>query len=361
MQQIYIESCFRSEYTRFMNYIANISTHPKKKIIEERLKILEFFDEFGAVATKKAFGKSRSTIFLWKKNLKEEGGRLSALASGNTKPKRYRESSLNPKIKEFILKYRLAHPRVGKETIKPELDTFCLKNNLSFISESTIGRIAKELKEKGQIPKTNKLSYYARTGKLKEKIQTKKKKLRRKDYQPELLGDLVQVDSIVIFINGLKRYIVTAIDLKSRFAFAYAYTSHSSLAAARDFVTKFRDVAPFLVKHIQTDNDSEFHQHFREYLESEDITQFFNYPRSPKSNAYIERFNRTIQDQYVLWHLDDLTNVDVFNRGLMEYLLWYNTKRVHKSLGKIPPLRYFIDNYITNTQKSNMLWTLTNA
>jgi len=80
MQQIYIESYFKGRYTLFMNYISNISTHPKKKIIEERLHILEFFDKFGEKATKVAYGKSKSTIYLWKQKLKDEGSRLSALA-----------------------------------------------------------------------------------------------------------------------------------------------------------------------------------------------------------------------------------------------------------------------------------------
>lgn len=358
MQQIYIESYFRSGYTRFMNYISNISTHPDKKIIEERLKILEFFDEFGTDATKKAFDKGRSTLFLWKKTLKEDGGRLSALAPKKTKPKHFRQSMISPDINHFIKDYRLIHPGVGKETIKAELDHYCQREELPLVSESTIGRIIKKLKEHSLIPRTNKLSYYAKSENFKERLVLKKKKLRRKGYLPDSPGDLVQIDSIVIFTNGLKRYLVTAIDVKSRFAFALAYNNHTSLSA-RDFMTKLREVAPFPIRRVQTDNGSEFHQHFRGYLEDQNIPQFFNYPRKPKSNAYIERFNRTIQEQYVSWHLPDLEDINNFNLNLMEYLLWYNTTRPHKSLQRIPPLKYFIDNYITNTNQSNMLWTLT--
>ena len=311
MQQIYIESYFRSGYTRFMNYISNISTHPDKKIIEERLKILEFFDEFGTDATKKAFDKGRSTLFLWKKTLKEDGGRLSALAPKKTKPKHFRQSMISPEINHFIKDYRLIHPGVGKETIKAELDHYCKREELPLISESTIGRIIKKLKEHSLIPRTNKLSYYAKSENFKERLVLKKKKLRRKGYLPDSPGDLVQIDSIVIFTNGLKRYLVTAIDVKSRFAFALAYNNHSSLSA-RDFMTKLREVAPFPIRRVQTDNGSEFHQYFRDYLEDQNIPQFFNYPRKPKSNAYIERFNRTIQEQYVSWHLPDLEDINTY-------------------------------------------------
>jgi hypothetical protein len=44
---------------------------------------------------------------------------------------------------------------------------------------------------------------------------------------------------------------------------------------------------------------------------------------------------------------------------LMEYLLWYNTEKPHRAIGNLPPLRYYLDNHITNHKKSNMLWTLT--
>jgi len=43
----------------------------------------------------------------------------------------------------------------------------------------------------------------------------------------------------------------------------------------------------------------------------------------------------------------------------MNYLVWYNTEKPHRGIGKLPPLRYYLDNFITNLKKSNMLWTIT--
>ena len=82
MKQIYIASYFRSGYGRFMRFIDNILDHPKREAIEKRLEIIEFCDEFGFEATRRAFGKSRSTIYLWKQKLKKAGGKLSALSPG---------------------------------------------------------------------------------------------------------------------------------------------------------------------------------------------------------------------------------------------------------------------------------------
>ena len=80
MKQIYIESYFRNGYRRFMKYFYDVFEHPKREVIEQRLEIIKFCDEFGFKATRQAFGKSRSTIFLWKQKLKKAGGKLSSLA-----------------------------------------------------------------------------------------------------------------------------------------------------------------------------------------------------------------------------------------------------------------------------------------
>lgn len=362
MKQIYLQSYFRSGYHRLMNYIYNISNHPKRREIEKRLEIIKFFDEFGREATKQAFRKSRSTIFLWKQKIKESGGKLSALAPGDTTPKTRVKRTQTEQTVEFVKNYRLAHPGSDKVTIKPVIDAYCAQLSIPTVSESTIGRIIKKLKDEGQIP-----DYYIRTtvngatGKLlfrrigKHKI----KKLRSKRYRPQAPGDLIQIDAISFFKDGIKRYCICALDIVSRFAFAYLYNTLSSVSA-KDFVEKIEDVAPFAVRAVQTDNGSEFHKYFDKYLSDRNITHYWNYPKYPKGNAFVERFNGVIQKQYIGWHLGDIEDTNAFNKGLMEYLIWYNTEKVHRAIGKQPPLRYFINTFVS-PQKSNMLWTVTRA
>lgn len=361
MKQIYLQSYFRSGYHRFMNYIYNISSHPKKEEIEKRLEIIKFFDEFGQKATNKAFSKKRSTVYSWKQKIKKAGGKLSALAPGDKTPRTRTKRKVSSQAICFIESYRNLHPGVDKTTIKPILDAYCRTSGISSVSESTIGRAIKELKEKGKLP-----DYYIRTtingktGQLKYRRigRNKIKKLRPNGYKPTNPGDLVQVDAISIFQGGIKRYIVCALDLVTRFAFAYSYKTLSS-QSARDFMQKLEEVAPFSIHAIQTDNGAEFHKYFDRYLAERGITHYWNYPKYPKGNAFVERFNGLIQRQYVGWHLDELQEPSKFNNGLVKYLLWYNTEKVHRAIGKIPPLMYYVNNYLS-PQKSNMLWTATN-
>ena len=109
MKQIYIASYFKSGYSRFMQLINNTLDHPQRESIEQRIKIIEFCNEFGFEATKRAFGKSRSTIYLWKQKLKQAGGKLSALAPGDRTPLRKRHRVVDPFIERFIVEYRTAH------------------------------------------------------------------------------------------------------------------------------------------------------------------------------------------------------------------------------------------------------------
>lgn len=357
MKQIYVESYFKG-YRKYLNY-SLLKSHSQEEIISKRLKIIEFFDKYGSIPTKEAFGVSRSTVYLWKSKLKENKGRLTALAPLSRTPKKKRTRQTNTLIIKFIKDYRNSHPGVSKETIKYQLDEYLSPMDIPSISESTIGRIIKDLKQKGQIKSYLKLSLSARTGRLIERKKPVVKKLRRKGYRPKEAGDLIQIDSIFVFANGLKRYILSAIDISTGFGFAFAYNSLSSINAV-DFIKKLKEVAPFDIKRIQTDNGSEFSGHFKDYIKKYGIIHYHNYPRYPKGNAYVERFNRTVKEQFVRWHKDSLFNLEIFNKELMGYLVWYNTEKTHTRL-KMPPLKYWLDSLYLSFKKSNMLWTSTGA
>ncbi len=166
------------------------------------------------------------------------------------------------------------------------------------------------------------------------------------------------MDTVSIFLERVKRYIFTAIDVKTRFAFAHAYKTNSS-ANGQDFLNNFTCAAPFTISHIQTDNCSEFLKCFNQSCQDNDLVHFFNYPRHPQSNGHLERFNRTMQEQFADWHTGSLDDPAVFNKHLTEYLIWHNTAKPHRGIGKAPPLRYYLKNFTLH--QSNMLWTRLDA
>lgn len=345
-----------------MHYISDIVhlSEVDQAVIRHRLKVLGFFDQYGNVATLEAFGVARSTVFLWKQHLKRGGGRLSSLRIGNRTPRQKRRRMVSLAVVSVIRQYRLDHPGVGKEVVAPVAQASAVALGERIPSESTVGRVIGDLKHRGELPKYRvTTTINGRTGKLKVRQQQKgKPKLRvPKGVWPTTPGERIQIDAIVIFIQGLKRYVLTAIDVPTRFAFAYAYTTLSS-TTSRDFLHKLEAVAPFPILSIQTDNGAEFHKYFAEYAVNRNWPHYYTYPHSPKMNAYVERFNRTIQEQHIGWRLTDLMETRHFNHGLMDYLVWYNTEKPHRGIGRQTPLRYYLNTF-TKPRQSNMLWTLT--
>lgn len=318
-----------------------------------KLNVLAFWRKYGLEPTMEAYKIKRSTLFLWKQKLRQGQGKAESLNEQSRKPKSQRKRFVRQETKEYIIQQRKEHLCLGKD----KLCYLLRQEQIDCVSASTIGRTINDLKQKNLISTNKRLSFYAKTDSFKEKTKVKTKKIRRNKYQPKKQGDLVQVDTIVKFINGLKRYIVTAIDLDSDFAFAFAYTGHSS-TNTKDFLLKLEQVAPFQIQRIQTDNGSEFEYHFRECLKEKKIIHFHNYPRCPKMNAHVERFNRTLQEEFLNSNLQTLAyDLNAFNYKLVDWLLWYNTKRPHWSLGLKSPLAFLVSNLIP--EKSNMLWTST--
>jgi hypothetical protein len=68
-------------------------------------------------------------------------------------------------------------------------------------------------------------------------------------------------------LDGLRRYIISAIDSKLKFAFlsCYRYLSNRN---GRDFLKRLEMVYPLNIKSMQTDNGPEFLGDFDEHLKS---------------------------------------------------------------------------------------------
>lgn len=359
MQQIYLFDSMVTGYARKTMNNTDITHHPQRDIIEHRIKVLNFFARYGTSATFEAFSISRSTIYSWKQTLKANNGRLASLAPASRAPNMRRKRLTDPRISNLIIAERTVHHRLGKDKLVDTITAHCKTWGIPPPSTSTVGRIIADLKDQGKLPTYNKVTLSAATGRIiarkPNSSKTRLKKSRRGSYSPKAPGDLVQIDTVVKFILGIKRYCITAIDVKGRFSFAYTYKSQSS-ANARDFLDKLQVVAPFEIKRVQTDNGHEFYKYFHEACETKKLTHFWNYPRSPKMNAYIERFNRTIQEEYIDYNLHLMADdIDQFNKEMMDWLIWYNTKRPHYSLGQTSPMCYLIKNF----GLSRMLWTHT--
>lgn len=268
---------FVTAYNRLIRFRYMISDKAK-----DRVRILAFWERHGTNATTEAFRVSQRTLERWQKALNEGQGKLEALNPKSTAPKRRRSRQVVSVVADQIIELRINHPRLGKD----KLHALLVKEGYTG-SISTVGRILKDLKQQGRLPNPKPLSFYAKGGIHREKTKQYKKKLRR----PQSVR-VLELNTVVRFIDGTKRYILTAIDTETRSAFAGVYTNHGSLSAA-DFLRRCLEVLPDCPTHIQTDNGSEFAKYFNQTATSLGLTHYHTYPRTPKMNAHVERFNRT--------------------------------------------------------------------
>jgi len=317
--------------------------HMASERAKKRLAIISFWEKHGLEATVDAFRVSRRTLFRWKRMLRSARGHVDGLNERSTAPKVRRRREYPPGFLEKVIELRRTHERTGKKKLAALLG----------VSESYAGRALTDLKKRGLLPDGARLSLHARTGRLVALRVKRRPRIRRKQKRG------IEVDTIVRFVDGIKRYVYTAIDVEKKFAFAAAYTNHSSRSAA-DFLSKLRTVSPFDITEVQTDNGSEFAALFEDACTSAGITHFHTYPRTPKMNAHVERFNRTLSEDFIRHHRaalrDDLAR---FNESLIDWLLWYNTERPHQSLGMLSPLRYIVRDL--TARECQMYWTRTRA
>lgn len=310
-------------------------TDKEKEVIQFRAKILDHYHKYGMDSTIDAFNVSKRSVFRWNNVLKKDNRTIS-LKPQSTKPKSYRVSKIPDSVRGYIKSMKQTIPKIGKDKL-----VVLIKKHLNYvIGNSTVGRIINDLKSKGELNKFQRVSYYASSDRHNIYIKHKISKIRRKGYAPTKQGELIQMDSIILHFNGKKYYVITAIDVYTRKTWTTTTLSHSSIPT-RDLLINLKTEFPDVVVHVQTDNGSEFYKHFEEACVKLDIVHFWNYPRSPKSNAFIERFNRTLKEEFI-YSNKHLLNISVplFNQSMQSYVSWYNTDRPHWSLGFLSPQEY---------------------
>jgi len=325
-------------YRRFSMITYSLMSYDTTEVAKFRMKVIEFHNQFGTKATLAAFPVKRSTVFLWKKKLKDNQGRLSSLVPRSTRPHSFRKSEINYKIIKEIKRLRENKYSPGKKKLKPMLDKFCQNNGLTPIAESTIGKV---LKRNNYFKTKNNLKSQHNPARKRRKWTIKRKRVRYAP-KPESYG-YIQMDTIAKFVDRVKRYIYTAIDVKLKFSFSLMYPKLNS-RNAKDFFKKFQQVYPLVVRTVQTDNGLEFLAEFDQYLKKQKIKHFFTYPRCPKINSTVERFNKTLQDKFINPNLYLIHQPKLFNDKMIDYLLYYNGERPHESLGDLSPLEYLVYN-----------------
>jgi transposase InsO family protein len=314
-------------YNRWMKTVISINEFDNSEVAKYRLKVINHYQEHGLSSTLDAYPIKRSTLLLWQQKLNSSGGKLQSLIPKTTKPHRVRSMQTQSQIVGEIARLRKKHWRLGKQKLKPLVDGFCKQVGIDSISVSTIGKVIKRHKMFYQRPSIG----------LHNPQQYQRKTRVRVKYAPKpTQGGYVEGDTVETRINNLKRYTISFIDVRLKVVHSMTFKTKSS----RNTLLCFRAFEKLLsskIHTVQTDNGSEFEGEFDQYTKHKTIEHVYTYPHCPKINGCIERYNRSVQEEWINSYLDELDDTDQFNHRLKEYLYFYNNHRVHESLGLKTP------------------------
>ena len=278
-----------------------------------------------------AFPVKRSTVFLWQKTLKDNQGRLSSLIPKSSRPHRVRLMNTHPLVLAEICRLRKVHYRLGKKKLYPLVKRYCLDMDVEIgpPAISTIGKII----NRNHIFFDKPTFGYHDPGR-KKPPKTKKTRV---VYAPKpTYGGYVELDTIETIIGTVRRYTITAIDVKLKVA--YAQTFRSKTAANALVVLKvLQTLLPVAIHTVQTDNGSEFMEVFDAYCAARKIKHLWTYPKHPKVNGVVERFNRSIQEEWLDMYKDELIDPLQANLRITEYLYFYHNDRINEGLGDQTP------------------------
>ncbi len=297
------------------------------KSAKQHLAWMDHHQRSGNIAqTCRYFGIAPKTFHKWRNRYNPHD--LATLEDLSKSPKRTRHWEVTREEERRILALRTRHIRYGKIKLAVIYKTIYGE----AVSSWKIQRVI----QKHQLyfhPKKNKFTQAkrARSG-LKKRITELKKEPRS--------GFLIAVDTIVLHVYGQRRYILTGIDVYGKVAFARMYPGHGSAYAA-DFLKRMHYLLDGKIENIQTDNGSEFAKYFVRAAETLKLTHYHSRVRTPKDNPVDERFNRTLQDEFIA--LGYLTNdCGIFNKELTEWLVEYNFHRPHQTLQYLTPIDFNI-------------------
>ena len=307
-------------FSRWRKRAELVKLSPKAK---ERLEwFIFYFSDAGkknARYTVKHFGISRSKFYFWKERFDERN--LKTLEDNPSIPLRRKSWSPEPIILERMIRLRKEYIHLSKlKLARKYRDRYG-----EVISSWQFQRVIQEF------------DLYP---------QRKQKKCRDNGAKKQLISytirntvkNLFSCDTKVLWLFGIKYYILLAIAHTGKFSYMRAYKTHSSFAA-RDFLARLEYLLGAAPQVILTDNGSEFKKHFEIACLQRGIRRYFSRVQTPKDNPEVERLIKTYIEE---WLNDGKWSPKLYkmNKYITDFLIYYNDERPHAKLNLDTPLAY---------------------
>lgn len=319
------------EYGMVMKRLSSALGFCESEISHLRLRCIELLEKHSFAAVRTAYPSvSRASVYRWKKKFDQEERKLCSLLPRSTRPHKVRQMTILVQILSFLREVRIQYPRMSKYKLKYLLDIFCEEKGLPVYSASWIGKVINRHK-----------FFFGTTRQIRRKNRKQQKLwVNRCPRSTDISLGYLQVDGVKVYFDSRLYCFLTGVELVSRQGWARRVRSFNS-HEAKEFLLWIQDRVYYKIHTVQTDNGSEFAGVFGEAIEGLEAAHLWSRPRNPKTNGFVERFNWTIQDEFLNYHIGEAeVNSGHFDQLLSDWLVFYNTKRPHQGLAYKTPSQY---------------------
>ena len=324
-------------------------TNAEKKVVNNRLSVLELAKALGNVSEAcRRRGIDRTSFYEYKRRFQTHG--LAGLKDMPPIPYSHPQTT-PPETINKIISLSLEHPAWGCDRISD-----MLRLESIFISPVTVQNILTRHGLRTRYERFFKLEAKA----LSEKIELNTEQVkylerfnplwRERHIESARPGDLLAQNTFYVGrLKGVGQvYLQAVVDTYGSYAFGYLHTGH---IPEQSVVILHNDVLPqyqgwgIKVKAILTDNGGEYcgkETHAYElYLALNDIEHRRTKVKSPRTNGFVERFNRTALDEFFRKAFREkfYESVNALQEDFDVWLKHYNTERSHqgyRNMGKRP-------------------------
>ena len=322
----------------------------KKKLAQKKLNLLQLAEKLGNVSKACRMNKvSRSQYYEYKRAFQEHGfdGLIDKPPIPGPMP-----NELSEETKTRIVDLSLKHPTFGHQRIADQLRlegvTVCASTVRNLWIKKDMETKYKRLLKLEEMAQGKDLELTEAQIRLIEKANPS---FRERHVESNYPGQLISQDTFYVGrIKGVGRiYLQAVVDTYGSFAFGKLYTSkrpETAVDVLYDRVLDFYEEKGLRVEAILTDNGTEYKgvptSHLYEiFLDFHDIEHRYTKVANPRTNGFVERFNRTVLDEFFRSAFRNklYESVDALQKDLDAWLKYYNYERPHRgyrNMGRRP-------------------------
>lgn len=335
-----------------------MSMNAETKIVHQRLSVLELAEALGNVSEAcRQRGMSRTQFYEFKRRFQTHG-----LEGLRDMPPIHQSHPMTtpPEVVDRILALSLLHPAWGCDRLSDHLAL----DEIS-VSAPTVQRILNEHEMGTRYDRWLKLEQQQAEMPIELSaeqvhfIEKQNPAFRERHVESSQPGELLCQDTFHVgHIKGVGRiYLHVVVDTYGSLAFGFLHTTKRPEAAV---AVVHNDVLPFYATHdipvrtILTDNGREFcgtdNHPYELYLALNELEHRRTKVRKPQTNGFVERFNRTVLDEFfrTAFRTTFYESVEQLQLDLDAWIIHYNTERPHqgyRNMGRRPmdTLKLFLE------------------